>query len=128
MNKEIILYSEWAKAKVYVPPDDKFIDELNFIIGGEPGEDCEYEFCIKLRDVDGPTVEVTVFGDSLKAFTECREVFDLLSNSNNAIQSIGDFHIFAKQVEKLGWTKRRPHPENYTWTCRECGSMQGRKH
>ncbi len=100
-KKEFILHSEWVAAKVYAHDSD-IIDELNFIIDGEPEGGCEYGFLVKFREVgDSPTVEVEVFGDALKAFTECREVFSLLANAHNAIQSLDAFHELVKQIEKL---------------------------
>lgn len=113
--KDFIVYSEHFKAGVYPPLTRDVNDELNFRV--KKGEHTDFEFMLKFENLGSHgALRLEIFDDAFKAFTQCPELFRVLASYHQDVHAKKDLpedilEKIAKDLEKIGWTRKVPSPE-----------------
>ncbi len=117
------------KLGAYTGADSTVIDAANLYVTDNPDEEgVHYEFSIVLMQFrEGRyAIQARVFSDAWLAFTECEEVFTILSEMHQCCyRQIGTpepFDELVKKLEKAGWKNEGRRIGRFWRSCSECGT------
>lgn len=127
--KDFIVYSEYEKAGLYVPAGRvNFRDELNLRVKTDR---FDFEFMVDLIDLGSKLgVKVNIHEDAFQAFSECKEVFGILTKyqrSSNEGAPANILETIAKDLEGAGWKRKHPRKSEIKKrrpACPTCGHVR----